>query len=495
MAEEFDKDLQSIQEARHLVKRAKEAQKVFFRFNQYEVDTVVAAMAEAGYRNAEKLAKLAVEETGMGVVAHKVIKNVFGSRDTWEAIKDVKTVGVIGRDEAKKIVEIAWPYGVIAALTPTTNPTSTVLNNALIAVKARNAIVFAPHPASVRCASETTRIVEEAAEAAGAPPGLVSIMTHVSMQGTTELMRHEDVSLLMATGGTAMVRAAHSMGKPVYGVGPGNVPVYVDRSADIEKAARDIVNGASFDNSVICACEGAVVADKPIAEKLAAEMERDGAMFLDDVQAELLGKAMFRPNGLMEVDFVGRSAIDLGKMVGFTVPDHVRLLVARLYGVGPDFPLSREKLAPVVGFMVEDGWRRGCERCIEVLEFEGLGHTMGIHCKAEDIIMEFGLEKPAMRIIVNTSTMSGAIGANTGLEPAMTLATGGIGGGISSDNICVKNLMNVKRMCYELTPFNPPAVTPAPLATPAAKPAEVAATPSEVEAIVRQVVEQLAGKS
>jgi acetaldehyde dehydrogenase (acetylating) len=491
MPEEYDLDLQSIQEARRLAVQCREAQRVIFRFNQYEVDTVVAAMAEAGYRAAEHLAEVAYEETGIGVVAHKVMKNQFSSRDLWEFIKDIKTVGVVRRNEERRLIEIAWPFGVIAALTPVTNPTSTVLNNVIIAVKARNGIVIAPHPAAARCSGETVRIMAEAAEAAGAPPGLISCMSHVTLPGTQELMKHEAVDLILATGGTAMVKIAHSMGKPVYGVGPGNVPVYVDRSADIEKAARDIVNGVSFDGGIICSTEGTIVADKPIADRLIAELERNGALFLDDAQAEMLGKAMFRPNGLMEVDFVGRSPQRLGEMVGFPVPEDTRILVVHVPGVGPDFPLSREKLAPVVGFCVEDGWRRGCEHCIEVLKFEGFGHTLGIHCQDEEIIMEFGLEKPAFRIIVNTCTVAGAIGATTGLDPGMTLATGGIGGGISSDNITVRHLMNIKRVAYELKPFEPPGGIPQP--APAGAGEEV--TAADLEAIVRRVVAGLAPRS
>jgi len=491
MPEEFDHDLQSIQEARRLVAKAAEAQKIFATFNQYEVDTVVSAMAEAAYRASEKLARMAKDETGVGVFEHKITKNQFASRGTWESIKDIKTVGVIGRDDARRIVEVAWPYGVVAALTPVTNPTSTPIQNTIAAVKARNAIICAPHPNAAGCAGESLRIMAEAAEAAGAPAGLMSCMQHISLVGSQELMRHKDVRLIMATGGTSMVKAAHSMGKPVYGVGPGNVPCYVDRTADIEHAAKAIINSVSFDNGVICASEGAIIADKPIAEQLEAALKRNGAHFLNDVEAELLNKAMFRPNGMMQVAFVGRSAQEIGQLVGFSVPEGTRVLIPRFYEIGPHIPLTGEKLAPVVGFMVEDGWRRGCDRSIEVLNFDGWGHTMGIHCKDEGIIMQFALEKPAFRIIVNGSTTSGAIGSTTGLEPSMTLATGGIGGGISSDNITVQHLMNIKRLAYELKPFEPAVVIPKPAAPASEKPdGDV-----DVDTIVRRVLEQLAQSS
>ena len=446
MPEQYDHDLRCIQEARNLVKQCEEAQKAFARFNQYQVDTVVAAMAEAGYRAAERLGQMAHDETGFGVAIHKTIKNQFASRTVWEYIKDMKTVGVIGRDEARRIVEIAWPFGVIAALVPVTNPTSTVIFKSLIALKARNGIVFSPHPSALRCSAEAARIMAEAAVTAGAPPGLVSCVSMSSLAGTQELMKQPAVHLILATGGESMVKFAYSLGKAAIGVGPGNVPVYVDRSADIAKAARDVVNGVEFDAGVICSHEGAVVADTPIANQLTQELERNGAFFLDDTQIALLGKAMFRPDGMMQPDFVGRSPQQLAKLVGISVPDDARVLVARLYEVGPQAPLSREKLCPVLAFYSEEGWRRGCERCLEVLTFGGLGHSMGLHCRNEDIVLEFGLEKPASRIMVNTSTLAGAVGFNTGLAPSLVLGTGGMGGGITSDNIMVANLMNVKRM-------------------------------------------------
>jgi acetaldehyde dehydrogenase (acetylating) len=498
MPEEFDGDLLSMQEARDLVKQAQVAQEAFVHFNQYQIDVVCASMAEAAYEAAERLARMAVEETHMGVMEHKTIKNQFASRDLWMSIKDVRTEGVIRRDEANKIIEIAWPFGVIAGLVPTTNPTSTTIFKALIAVKARNAIIIAPHPSAVRCTVETVRVLAEAAEAAGAPKGLVSCMTHVSLEGTQELLKQKAVRLIIATGGEAMVEYAHSVGKPALGVGPGNVPLYVDRSADIEKAARDIVNSVNFDYAVICAHEGAVIADKPIADQLAKAMERNGAYFLSEADTDKLGKAMFRPNGLMQGDFVGRSPQVLAEKAGFQVPDDARILVVRLSEVGPKVPLSREKLTPVVAFYVEDGWHAGCERCIETLEFGGKGHTMGLYCTEEDIILQFGLQKPAFRIIVNSSTTMGAIGYTTNLPPSLTLATGGMGGGISSDNITVRHLMNIKRVAYEMRPFNPPVVydrkpSPAPATTAPATSDKQSV--SEIEAMVRKIIrEELARK-
>lgn len=490
---EYDQDLQSIQEARRLAVACREAQRTFMNATQEQVDRIVAAMVEAGYRESERLARMAVDETGYGVVADKVIKNQFATRHLWESIRDVKTVGVLSRDDQKKIIEIGWPMGVIAALTPSTNPTSTVLYKAIIAVKARNGIVFAPHPSAVKCSVEAARVVAEAARRAGAPEGLISSMTHISLPGTNELMRHYATSLILATGGADMVRAAHSAGKPAYGVGPGNVPAYVDRSADVVKAARDIVNSKAFDNSVICSTEQSVVADKPIAAQLAAEMERNGAYFVNASQADALGKLLFSPEGRINPKAVGKTPQVLAQMCGIQVPATARILVARLSAVGKEHPLSREKLTTVLGFYEEDGWRAGCERCIEILKFGGDGHTLVIHARDEAVIMAFGLEKPAFRIVVNSLGTLGAIGFTTALDPAMTLATGGIGGGISSDNITVRHLLNIKRVAYEIRAWEPggrykpePAVAATPFTTPSRRMSD-----AEIEAIVRRVMKEL----
>lgn len=490
MADQYDLDLQSIQEARRLAVAAREAQRAFFGFTQEQVDRICAAMADAAYRESERLARMAVEETDYGNVPHKIIKSQFASRDVWESIRTVKTVGVIRRDEERKVIEIGWPVGVIAALTPSTNPTSTAMFKVLISVKARNAIVLAPHPAAVKCSVETTRIMAEAGEAQGMPKGLVSCMTKISLPGTQELMRHYAVSLILATGGAAMVKAAHSVGKPAYGVGPGNVPCYVDRSADIVKAARDIVNSKSFDNSVLCSTEQAVVADKPIAAQLASEMEKNGAYFVNKAQADALGKVLFFPDGTINPKSVGKNPQRLAEMAGIQVPPQARILVARLDGVGAAYPLSREKLTTVMGWYEEEGWRAGCERCIEILKFGGDGHTLVIHARDEQVILAFGLEKPAFRIVVNTLATLGSVGGTTGLMPSMTLATGGIGGSVSSDNITVYHVLNVKRLAYETKPA--PAAVTSPIVTAATPaPAGQPLSDQDIEAIVRRVMTQI----
>jgi acetaldehyde dehydrogenase (acetylating) len=449
MATELDLDLRSIQEARRCVLAAREAQRGFLTADQATVDRIGAAMAEAAFDAAARLGQLAHDETGYGVPDHKRLKNEFASRDVWASIRDVPTTGVLRRDPARRLIEIGWPVGVLAALSPSTNPTSTAIFKVLIAVKARNGIVVAPHPTAVGCTEESVRVMREAGEAAGMPAGLVGCLTTVTLPGTQELLRHYATSMILATGGSGMVKAAHSVGKPALGVGPGNVPAYVDRSADVRRAAADIVNSKAFDHSTICATEQAVVADRPIAAQLRREMQAAGAHWLDRSQAEVLGGKLFRAEGLMDARYVGRSPQQIAELAGIDVPADAKVLVADLDGVGPAHPLSREKLTTVLGFIEEDGWRAGCERSIELLRFGGDGHSLVIHAQDEDVILAFGLEKPAFRILVNTWGTFGAIGGSTGVAPSMTLAPGGIGGAVVSDNITVQHVLNVKRVAYE----------------------------------------------
>ncbi len=490
MSDIHDKDLLSIQEARDLASAAHKAQLKWAKASQEQVDRVCQAMADAAFHASERLGRLACEETGFGVPAHKKLKNEFGSRFVWESIKNIKTVGVIAHDAQRRIYEIAWPMGLVAGLIPSTNPTSTVMNKVLIAVKARDGIVIAPHPAAVRCCLETARLMAQAAEAAGAPQGLIGCMSLVSLPGTQELMRHKYTALILATGGSEMVKVAHSVGKPAYGVGPGNVPVYVDRSADLEKAARYIVGSKAFDYSTICATEQAVVADKPIAARLAELMQAQGAYFIEESQAEALRHLLFFPDGATNAATVGKSPQYLAAMAGFHVPETARILVARLNRVGREEPLAREKLTTVLGWYEADGWEDGCERCIELIQFGGRGHSLIIHATDEKVIMAFGLEKPVFRIGVNTLGTFGAIGLTTGIMPSMTLGSGGIGGAITGDNITVYHMFNVKRLAYELTP--PPEEALRPGTAPAGP--VYGPMPQDIEAIVRQAVAEILKK-
>jgi len=450
----FDDDLISMQQARQLSASAKAAYDLFSTSSQEKTDKVVEAMAMAGIRESERLARLAVEETGYGNVEDKTVKNLFASRNVYESIKDLKTAGVISRDNIKKIIEIAHPMGVVAAVTPTTNPTSTIIFKALISVKARNAIVFAPHPRAVGCSFEAARVMAQAAVSAGAPEGLVSCMDTLTLEGTKELMSSKNVAIILATGGPAMVKAAHSYGKPALGVGPGNTPVYVDKSADIEKAARDIIISKSFDNGVICASEEAVIVHRDADAELRKMMIKHGAYFLNESEIEKAGKILIRGNS-MNPEMVGKSVQVIADVAGIQVPAGTRLLVGEIAGVGPQYPLSREILSPIVAYYIAKDWEDGCERCLELINFGGIGHTMVIHSMDEDVITEFAHKKPVFRFLINTPASQGAVGITTSLDPSLTLSTGAWGGGISSDNISAYHLMNIKRVAYETKPINP----------------------------------------
>jgi acetaldehyde dehydrogenase (acetylating) len=460
-----DKDLTSISEARALARRARAAQPLLAELSQEKIDSIVTSMADAVTPHAEALAALAVEETKFGVVADKVQKNLFASRQVYEFIRPMKTVGVVNRIEDRKLVEIAEPFGVVAAIVPSTNPTSTAIYKVLIALKARCPIVISPHPSAARCIIRSVEIMAEAAASAGAPDGSVGWMTTVTLEGTQELMKHRDVAVILATGGMGLVRSAYSAGKPAYGVGPGNAPCYIERSADVDKAAADIVLGKTFDHGVLCSSPNSVVIDESISEEGRRAFQARGAHFLNPAEIDALAKVLVTPQRLPNPALVGRSALEIASKAHLAVPEGTKALIAPLAGVGRDYPLSIEKLCPVLSWYVVKDWREGCERCIQILRYGGMGHTMSIHSRNEDVILQFGLKKPAFRICVNTPTTHGSIGLTTGLDPAMTLGCGGWGGNITSDNISPKHLLNIKRLAYELRPAstNRPASAVQPL--------------------------------
>jgi acetaldehyde dehydrogenase (acetylating) len=454
-AAQSDRDLTSIHEARMLARRAKQALPQLAEFSQQQVDALIDAMAAAATASAESLARLAVDETGYGVVEDKVQKNLFSSEKVYRFIKPIRTVGVVGRDESRKIVEIAEPFGVVAAVIPSTNPTSTAIYKILISLKARCPIVISPHPAAVRCITRVAEVMSDAALRAGAPEGSINWMKTVTIEGTQELMKHRDVAVILATGGMGLVRAAYSAGKPAYGVGPGNAPAYIERSADLHKAVRDIITGKTFDNGVLCSSENSVVVDEAIAEEVRREFKNHGAHFLGPAEIDAVGKVLVSPQRLPNPALVGRSAAYIAEKAGVTVPADTTVLIAELQGVGRDYPLSIEKLCPVLSFYVVKDWEQGCERCIQILRYGGMGHTMSIHSRNEEVILQFGLRKPAGRIVVNTPTTHGSVGLTTGLDPAMTLGCGGWGGNITSDNISPRHLLNIKRLAYEVRPAAP----------------------------------------
>src|SRR6185312_15111172 len=394
------------------------------------------------------LARLAHEETGYGVVADKVQKNLFSSQKIYNFIRPMKTVGVIARYEDRRVTEIAEPFGVVAAIVPSTNPTSTAIYKILISLKARCAIVMSPHPSAVRCITRVAEIMNEAARGAGAPEGSINWMTTVTLEGTQELMKSRDVAVILATGGMGFVCAAYSAGKPAYGVGPGNAPCYIEGSADLDKAASDIVLGKTFDFGVLCSSPNSVVVDESVANESRRRFEARGAHFLNQSEMDLLAKVLVSPQRLPNPALVGKSALFIAGKAGISAPAGTTVLIAPLTGVGRDYPLSIEKLCPVLSWYVVKDWREGCERCIQILRYGGMGHTMSIHSKNDDVILQFGLKKPAFRICVNTPTTHGSIGLTTGLDPAMTLGCGGWGGNITSDNISPRHLLNIKRLAY-----------------------------------------------
>jgi len=447
-----DRDLASISEARSLARRARQAQTVLGEYSQAQIDAIVDAMAAAATAYADPLARLAVEETTYGNVADKIQKNLFGSQQVYEFIRPMKTVGVVARHEDKKLVEIAEPFGVVAAIVPSTNPTSTAIYKILICIKARCALVITPHPSAARCITRTAEIMYDAGRKAGLPDGAIGWMTTVTLEGTQELMRQREVAVILATGGMGLVRAAYSAGKPAYGVGPGNAPCYIEQSADVAKAASDIVIGKAFDNGVLCSSPNSVVVDQAVDGEARRQFQAQGGHFLTAAETDALTKALITAQRLPNPALVGKSAVAIAEKVGIAVPAGTRALIAELRGVGRDFPLSIEKLCPVLSYYVVQDWREACERCKEILRYGGMGHTMSIHSRNEQVILEFGLKKPAYRICVNTPSTLGAIGLTTGLDPSMTLGCGGFGGNITSDNITPRHLLNIKRLAYETRP-------------------------------------------
>lgn len=492
----LDKDLQSIQEVRNMMKKAVAAQKEFQSWDQARVDALVKAIADACIANVEPLAKMAHEETGFGIWQDKVIKNLLGSKLTYEYIKDMKTVGVIREDREKRLMEIAVPVGVVAALIPSTNPTSTTMYKTLISVKAGNAIIVSPHPNAKKCILETVRIIQEAARAAGAPDGLIQCVELCTIQATNTLMSHPDTGIILATGGTPMVKAAYSSGNPALGVGPGNGPSFIERSANIPEAVKHILDSKTFDNGTICASEQSIVTESCIADQVRAEVKRQGGYFMTEEQSKQVEKFIMRANNTMNPAIVGKSVQAIAKMAGITVPKDARVLISEQTEVGPKNPYSREKLCPILAFFVEDTWEKCCEKSIAILRNEGAGHTMTIHSSNTEIIRQFALKKPVSRLLVNTPGSLGGVGATTNLAPALTLGCGAVGGSATSDNVNPMNLFNVRRVAWgvreleDIRKLSPVAAEPCAASTPAAGNLNTA----DVERITREILAAMLAK-
>lgn len=444
-----DIDLLSIQEARTLVRCARTAQSRLAELNQSQVDAVVGAIAKKATGKAEELAKMAVAETGFGRWQDKVQKNLLASEKIWQHIQPLKTIGVLSEDRARGIIEIATPAGVIAALIPSTNPTSTTIYKSLISLKAGNAIVFSPHPSALKCITATVELVQEVLVAEGLPADLVTVMCYPSVDGTRELMRQAD--LILATGGPAMIRAAYSSGTPALGVGAGNVPVYIERSADISAAIRRIMVSKLFDNGTVCASEQAIITEQICVEQVKATLISAGGYFLTGESLRRVKAIMERPDGSMNPAIVGRNAETIAQIAGISIPAGTKLLVCEEEGVGPTYPFSKEKLCALIGFYTVADWQEACELCFKLLKQGGIGHTLGIHSANDEVVRQFGLKKPVSRLLVNTPTTHGAVGLSTNLTPSLTLGCGTVGGSSTSDNVDTLHLFNIRRVAYGTT--------------------------------------------
>ena len=447
---EFDEDLLARQEARTLCRRAGQAQQTLETLPQEKLDAIVRAMAAAFEGECASLAKMAVEETGFGNTQDKTEKNRFACQDVLRAIEPMKTVGILREDREKSLWEIGVPVGVIGAIVPSTNPTSTVCYKALIAVKAGCAIVFSPHPKAAKCSCAAAQILARAAEAAGAPEGTIACLTKNKMAGTQEMMSAPEVKLLLATGGPGMVRAAYSSGKPAIGVGAGNGPAFIHSSADVPKAVADIIRSKTFDNGTVCASEQSIIVERSMETAVLAEAEKQGIYLMPKDQAGALAKLLFKPGGGLDPQVVGKTAIYLAEKAGFSVPKNTKVLMAREQEAGPTRPYSMEKLCPVLAFFVMDSEDAVLSKAVEVLRHEGSGHTFAIHARDEEVIRRFALKIPVSRFLVNAPAALGGIGAATGLFPALTLGCGAIGGSSSSNNISPLDLINIRRVAWGL---------------------------------------------
>ena len=444
----FDKDLSARQEARDLAKQAAQAQHLLAELPQEKLDAIVEAVAAAFSRQAPALAQMAVEETGFGNVEDKITKNRFASETVAASLRGMKTVGLLREDREHQLWEIGVPMGAIAAIVPSTNPTSTICYKALIALKAGCSIVFSPHPKAIAATRQAAKIVAEAAQAAGAPAGSISCLSIPSLQGCQELMASPHIRLILATGGPAMVKAAYSSGKPAIGVGAGNGPAYIHHSADVKQAISHILRSKTFDNGTVCASEQSIIVEKSMEEAVLREAQSQGFYLMNPQEAKDLSKLLFRPNGTLSPDVVGKTALHLAQMAGFQVPRSTKILLAREREAGPSVPYSMEKLCPVLAFYVMDSEDAVLAKVMEVLGHEGSGHTFAMHCNDESVIRKFAAKVPVSRFLVNTPAALGGIGSTTGLFPALTLGCGAVGGSSSSNNISPLDLINIRRVAW-----------------------------------------------
>lgn len=446
-----DPDLLALQEVRSKIDAAWNAWQKYRTFSQQQIDSVVERVAEHARAHSRRLAELAVNETTYGKASDKHIKNMLAADVLPRRMRGLRTVGIVRDDAANKVVEIAQPMGVVAAILPTTNPTSTAIYKTLIALKAGNGIVLSPHPRAKRCTCETAAILAHAATEAGAPEGLVQCLGHATLEGTNELMKHKRTAVILSTGGSGIVRAAYSSGKPAFGVGPGNVPVLIDVSAEVANAVARVVAGKSFDYGTLCSSEQTIVAEHSLRDPILNELKKQKAFLCSAEQAVALQKVLLLPpKWAVSPECVGQSPQKIAKMAGFSVPEDSTILVAEIQGVGREHPLSAEKLSPVLSLFFVKDWAGALCASEAILRFGGLGHTCVIHAKDDARVREFAQRMPAMRILSNSSSPQGSTGITTNLFPAMTLGCGAIAGNITGDNISPLHLFNVKRLAYEV---------------------------------------------
>ena len=450
-------DLFAQKEAEAAVVAAHLAFQAVAKFDQAKIDQICGAMSSAALAESERLGQMAHDETGFGKPDDKREKNRFAAEDVWNYFRSMKTVGVVR--ETESIVEIASPRGVVAAIIPSTNPTSTAIFKIIIAIKSRNTIVLSPHPSAVRCIAETARVMRDAAIQNGLPGEAIYCLENSTIEGTEVLMKHKRTAVILATGGIGLVRAAYSSGKPAFGVGPGNVPVFIERTANVAKAVSDILTSTCFDNGTICASEQSVVVDAPIEAQVREQFKAQGGHFLNETDADAVGKILLTPQRTLNAGIVGKSAEYIANLAGISVPSGTRCLLADCFGVGRDYPWSIEKLSPTLAFFVADGIDSGANRCEEILQFGGMGHTAGMHTQNREAAIRFGQQMPASRVIINSPTTHGAIGFSTDLAPSMTLGCGSWGGNVTSDNVSPIHLMDIKRVAFETKPVNKAVVS------------------------------------
>lgn len=446
--ESFDKDLRSVQEARDLARLGKIATKQLADYTEEQINKILCNMVRVAKENAVSLAKMAVEETGFGKVEDKTYKNHMASVLLYEAIKDMKTIGVIKEDTEEQVIEIAEPMGLLMGIVPSTNPTSTAIFKSMIAIKSRNGIVFSPHPSALKCTLKAVRLMHDAAVEAGAPENIIGSISIPTIQATNELMKHDDIAMIIATGGPGMVKASYSAGKPALGVGAGNSPAYIERTANIQKAVSNIIASKTFDYGTICASEQSIIVEECNREAVVAELKKQGGYFMTEAETKKVCNLLFKNGHTMNAQFVGRSPQVIAEAAGITIPEGTKILIGEQQGVGPAYPLSYEKLTTVIGFYTVKDWHEACDLSIALLQ-NGIGHTMSLHTEDREMVMKFA-KKPAARILVNTGSAQGGTGASTGLMPSFTLGCGTWGGSATSENVTPMHLVNIKRVAYGL---------------------------------------------